>query len=193
MINPHVFHFHDEKDKVLIVVSIISLSLIFPIITIMMMRALGMVQSLQMPDRQERIGPLISASIFYLWLFINIKDHPFVPQALVIFTLGSVISLFIAFFINNFSKVSLHTTGIGGFFAMMLIARFFYSYESFNLNFGAVSYQISTNILVFLGALIAGAVGTSRLFLKAHSTQEVFGGYMIGLFGQLIAFRILFE
>ncbi len=51
--------------------------------------------------------------------------------------------------------------------------------------------MISTFNLLFpllLVIVMAGLVGSSRLFLGAHTTREVLTGYMVGLLGQMVAF-----
>jgi membrane-associated phospholipid phosphatase len=40
--------------------------------------------------------------------------------------------------------------------------------------------------------LMAVAVGSARLVLRAHKPEEVYGGYLIGIASQLLAIRIFF-
>jgi len=53
------------------------------------------------------------------------------------------------------------------------------------------SFNVHTNLVLLMVIVIAGAVGTSRLLLKAHDTMDVYGGYIVGIFAQIVAFRIM--
>ena len=194
LINPYVFSVQDYKAKALILFSIIMLSVVFPALSIFMMRGLGLIKSLEMKDKKERIVPLIITGIFYLWLFVNIKNNTLVPLAFKIFVLGATVSLFLAFFINNFSKISLHTVGMGGLFAIVFIIRYNFSYESFIIDSRSLGiYEIHFNFIVLIIIVISGLVGTARLALKAHNIKDVYAGYMVGLVGQILSYRLLFE
>lgn len=192
VVNPYLFSLPDAKAKGLVVISVVALSVGFPMLIIFLMKMLGMVKSLEMKDPMERIGPLIGTSIFYLWLYINIYKNPMFPEAFAVFTLGATIGLFLAFFINNFSKISLHGVGMGGLVTAMFFIRFFYSYNSFILDLGSVGvYHVHVNALLFMVIIIAGLVGSCRLYLGAHNKTDLYGGYLVGIISQIIAFRFL--
>ena len=194
IINPYLFSIQNEKAIGILMIYVVMLTIVLPGITVMLMKALGFVNSIHLKDRSERIIPLIITGGFYLWLFVNIYENTTIPLAFSIFVLGSTIGLFLAFFFSLFTKVSLHTTGVGGLFIGILLIKYNFSYESFNLTLGSLgNYLISTDILVFISLFIAGLVGTSRLLLRAHSLNEVALGYIIGMLSQLIAFSFLFN
>ena len=52
-----------------------------------MMKALGLIDSLEMKTRTERIGPYIITGILYMWLFQNMLNNPLIPMAFKIFAL----------------------------------------------------------------------------------------------------------
>ncbi len=192
VVNPYLFSIQDAKTQGLVFFSVLALSVGFPLIVILMFKALGMIKSLEMDDPMERIGPLIATGIFYLWLFINIYKNPVMPQAFSVFVLGATIGLFMAFFINNFSKISLHGVGMGGLVTAVFFIRFFYSYNTFVLDIGSWGqYHIHVNVLLFISLFIAGLVGTSRLLLGAHNRSDLYGGFLVGFISQIIAFRFL--
>lgn len=152
---------------------LIIFSFAVPMLAILMMRALGFVSSLSMPDRMERIGPYIVVGFLYMIIFVNFNNNPSIPSELRLFSLGATIGLFMAFFINLFTKISMHTVGMGGFAMMVLIA---------------ISRSYLSNEYVFVLTLIAcGLVGTSRLMLSAHEPADVYGGYFIGAASVVVA------
>lgn len=191
LVNPYQFSIQNQQDKGILIITVFISSVFFPLISILIMRGLGLVKSFEMKDKMERIGPFIATGIFYLWLFTNIKGNDDVPHAFTVIVLGTVIGLFIGFALNTVSKVSLHSIGMGGLIGSLLLVKFKFGYEYFTvdlLRFGA--YLVNVNTLLLVGFIIAGLVGTSRLVLKAHNEQDVYGGYVIGLFAQLLAIII---
>ena len=192
-VNPYLFSVQDAKGKGLVLISVMFLSVLFPLVIIIMLRFLGFIKSLELEDRMERIGPLIGTGLFYLWLYINIYQNPAIPKAFSLLVLGSTIGLFMAFFMNNFTKVSLHAVGMGGFVTAILLIRFLFSYDFFIVHLGIIgSYKVHPDLLVYFIILLAGVVGTSRLYLQVHNRSQVMGGFLIGFIAQIIAFRFLF-
>ena len=109
MTNPYIFGFSSDKAQGLVIISIVTISVMFPMVAIFMMKALGLISTMEMADKKERIGPLIVTGLFYMWLYVNVRNNDNIPGALSFFILGSTISVFFALMINSFSKISLHT------------------------------------------------------------------------------------
>jgi len=192
VVNPYLFGSANVKDKGLILIYVIMISVVFPLIPVFMMYFLNMSKSIRMKEKGERTIPLILTGIFHLWLYINMANNQSIPEAFSIFLLGSVITLFTCFFINLFTKISLHTAGISGLLTGFCWFRFHYSYNTFSLRITeTIGYDIDTNLIIILLLIIAGVIGSSRLFLKAHIPSDIYGGYIVGFAAQIIAMRIL--
>ncbi len=191
-INPFWFGVNRVSDKIPLLLAVFFSSFVIPGIAVLMLRFLGLVESMELRDKKERIGPYIITGIFYLWLYINFRNDPNMPPIFYTFVLGSVIGLFLAFFINIFSKISAHTVGMGGLIGMLLILLRFGSFDPVLIHLGTIGVLRTTmGTILLIGILIAGLVGTSRLLLQAHDNLDLYGGYMVGLAAQLFAFRIL--
>jgi membrane-associated phospholipid phosphatase len=192
LINPYLFSIADSKTMGVILIYIFLLSVFFPILSISLMKSLGFISSFKMVEKSDRIGPLICTAIFYLWLYINIYSNPAIPTPFSIFVLGSVISLFIAFFVNNFSKISLHSIGMGGALVGALLIKFNYSYDHFSINLASLgTYILSVDLFIIVVILAVGLVTSSRLYLKRHKPADVYGGLVVGIFSQVIAIMFL--
>jgi hypothetical protein len=195
LVNPYLFgvnHIGDMNSRVLLL-RVFASTYFIPAIAIVMLRLLGLIESLEIRDRRERTIPYIITGVFYLWLFRNLLGNAQIPTAYTIFMLGATIGLFLAFFINIFSKISAHATGMGGLLGMVLITMFYFSYDTFSVQtiwFGVLHFNMIVVLLVAL--LAAGIVGSSRLYLDAHEPAELYGGFAVGFFSQLIALRIMF-
>jgi len=192
LVNPYLFGVNTISDHTILILLIFFSTFFIPAVAVIMMRLLGLISSLRMEDPKERIGPYIATGIFYMWLFRNLLDNPDIPIAYKIFVLGATIGLFVAFFINNFSKISMHGVGMGGFLAMLIITSYWYSYGTFTINAGGLGiFQISTTFLIMLGIILTGIVSSSRLYLNAHSLSDITGGLFVGFVSQFLAVQFL--
>lgn len=193
LINPYAFGLADKKSLGLLIISVFSLSTVFPLICILMMKSLGLISSFEMKGDKERVGPLIATIIFYMWLFLNLQKQNFVPPAFTCFVLGTLIALGIGFFLSIFGNISLHTIGMGGLLAGLIMIRLNFAYETFPLDLGNWGqFLIRTDLLIMACILLTGLVGTARLGLRAHRPAEVYGGMLIGGFSQFLAFALYF-
>lgn len=193
LINPYLFGVNNLFGRLDLVFLIFLSTFVIPGFAVLMMRTLGMVNSLQLETKQERIGPYIATGIFYLWIVRNFWDNPDIPTAYTGFVLGATMGLFIAFFLNLFSKISAHAVGMGGLLGMVLITMWLFSYGVFTVNLGSWgSFPMRMSTVLMLTILLCGLVGTSRLLLQAHEPRDLYGGYLVGLTTQFIALRFLF-
>jgi hypothetical protein len=194
MANPYLFGFSSPKAQGLVIISVLSIAIMFPLIAILMMKALGLISSLEMPDKNERIGPLIITGLFYMWLYVNVRNNDNIPSELTFFILGSTIAVFIGLTINSFTKISLHTIAAGGFMAGMLlvIMNSSYGFIDIPLPILNIEWRVSDRMLMMIILILGGAVGSARLYLKAHRPDEIYGGYFVGILSQMVAYNIIF-
>jgi hypothetical protein len=178
--NPYSFGAHTPGDRKAMVffISVFFCTFLLPAIGVLMMKFLGFIQSFEMEDKQERIGPYILTGVFYLWLYKNLMTAG--ADLYASFTLGAVLGLFVAFFINIFTKISAHTTGAGGLVVMILILTFEWSGASITLPFWGGNLQLTLLAVLALVIVFAGLIGSARLRLGAHTPQQLWGGYLVG-------------
>ena len=174
--NPYLFADLNHQAVIQIFLRLIINTILFPVIAILLLKGLGLVKSIYMPEGRERIAPYVACGLFYIWTFV-VFHNTNVPGILSIILLGSCITLFVVFFINIFKKISIHAAGMGCFIGLMLGL--------------AVISPFNIYWLVMITVFAAGIVGTSRLSLLAHEPNEVYLGYFVGLMAQLVAFNFL--
>ncbi|MFN8310663.1 MAG: hypothetical protein U0T73_11940 [Chitinophagales bacterium] len=179
--NPHLFAFSSRNDRILWIAMVFLLTCIFPIFWVFLMKQLELIDSLKLEDRKQRIIPYVATATFYLWAFMLFKPtaHPniFSNSYMSHMLLGAALAVFIGFFVNIFSKISLHTMAAGSFMALLL------------LMLGLSDYDLK---LLFMAViLLSGLIGTARLILNAHSQGEVMWGYAAGFTGQFVAFVVI--
>ena len=192
VVNPYLFGAGNVSDRHLLIILVFISSFLIPVIAIILMRLLGMIDSLEIRDKQNRTGPFIITAILYLWLFINLKNQSDIPPVFNVCILGAVISLFVCFFINIFDKISIHSAGMGSMIAFALLVSMKYSYDGFVLDLPTGhSVALHLNHVIPGLLVLAGAVMSSRLYLKAHSISQVGVGFMVGFVSQIIAYQII--
>jgi len=180
-VNPFLFGVNSLSEKWPLILLVFASSFLVPVLVVLMMRGLDMISSLEMPEREQRTIPLIAVGMLYLGLFSFCKNDASIPVAYTALVLGCVVGLFTGFFINLFSKISLHAIGMGGLIGAVLVTIELFAYDRFSvlLPWGK-ELQVSLITVLAIMLLVAGIVGTSRLYLKAHVLEDVAGGYLVG-------------
>ncbi len=175
-----------DKRTVILFFYVVSTTFLIPGLGVSLLKPLGLVRSLEMREKQERIGPYIIAGIFYIWMYVNFANGA-VPLLYAKFVLGATIGLFFAFFANIFTKISAHATGMGGFVAMALLLAIEWSGSTFSLG----PILLSLNALLAIVIILAGLVGVARLSLGGHTQAELWQGYAAGFVAVMLANAIL--
>lgn len=143
-----------------------------PGLFILLMVKSGAAIDVELSDRRERLVPylIFITSILICVFFLYKMLMPFWLLAMMI---GACAALVIALIVNFYWKISAHAIGIGGLLGgIMGVARIHLMnpYWSF--------------IVVLL---IAGLVGTSRIFLKRHTPMQVYAGFCLGFICTFVA------
>lgn len=185
--NPYIFGAVDLYDKLPLILICFAYTFLLPFISIIFMKLIGLVNSLDLQTKEERIGPLIICIVFYTWFYINVYRNADIPIVVGVFTLGSVIALSISFLITVFSKISLHTVAWGGLLGLIVNLLWSFGYHSLSL----FNWTIHSRVIMIGLILASGLVATARLMLSAHTTKDIFGGFLVGFTSQLMAIRFL--
>jgi hypothetical protein len=187
MLNPFLFGKNDVSQGWALILQVFFSTFCLPAMAVAMMKGLGLIDSFQMEDRRERIIPYIATATFYLWIYMSIRTNTTIPSVFTAAMLGTIISLFITFFINNFSKISAHAVGMGGLVGIVVVALRWFTYSFFYINFFGQKLEIASFWVLISALLIAGLVCSARLWLQAHELKDIIGGFIVGLFGQWAA------
>lgn len=180
-VNPYLFGRTTFEGHNLTLVQIFFSTALLPGIAILLMKALNIISSLKMEDKQERIGPYIATGIFYLWIFVNVRDNGEIPLSYRSFVLGATIALFLAFIMNLVEKINIHAVSAGVVLSAVLIMLATYNFTLINM----------TTVLMAT-IIYAGAMGTAQLLLKDSRPLDIYGGYFIGFVAQAIALFFMF-
>lgn len=138
-----------------------------PVLTTVILLKRKSIASLEMETKEERTIPFITTAGYYFICFWLLRQLP-VPRMFSTIVLGAALSILIALFINRNWKISIHMIGIGG------VCGFLY----------ALSQILMVNLLmpVVISFLVAGILGSARLTSEAHTSQQIYAGFLTGFF-----------
>lgn len=167
----------EPKRQYLLLSIVFFATYIIPLISLIILKAIGYVNSFQTESIKERKAPIsIMLVIFFILgkFLYNISD--FKELGLLFFgTILALIVVYILFFLKI--KTSLHILSMSNALGFFII-------------YGAIQ-NINTTLLIIVFVLLTGLLASSRLTLKAHNRQEVYIGFFLGLLCQFTAFYFL--
>lgn len=174
---------YDNHARIGVLGLLAAITIIYPGLAIVIMKKLGMITTIRLRDRKDRIIPYVVILTFYVWLCYMIlkqsnnmslfPNEPIFGRMIVSITAA----ISIAFVFNNFLKVSMHMLAQGGLLSFLVC---FAPYADYPIHF-----------LFIFAILIAGCVGTARLILHAHTIAEIAIGFFIACFATYIVWIIL--
>ena len=162
------------KDKLFALLSTVIIMVVFPLISVLLARALGFISSIQMKEAKDRIIPYIVTLTCYFWAW-RVFQYKESPEPMVAMIFGVFLSASAGLVLNSFLKISMHTMGVGGLVAFMVLCVYH--------DGGAYA-----PLFLALAFLIAGLVWTARLIVSNHTTTELVLGFAVGVAGQLLGF-----
>lgn len=149
---------------------------VIPMIFMFILKKVGVIKSITMERREDRFIPLIIMVIFLYTtqtLFRDVTALGFFN----FFIVCNIILCSIVFWINIYWKISLHAIGCGSLVSIIFILA-------------SISAEIFLPYL-FASIIISGVVGSARLYLKSHSSSQVYTGFAVGFMTVLIIYSIL--
>ncbi len=166
-------------------------TIVYPLLTIALLKGLGFIKSIYLKDVKERVIPLIGIMVFYFWAYWVVHNMGVaqksdlstelttvgaakVPIAAHILLLGNFWGIIALFIVTIFMKVSMHSAGVASLVGFTIIMMLL------SASFMPLALAI---------ALAAAAlVGWARYAVGAHSAKELWLGYGIGIAAQIGAY-----
>jgi hypothetical protein len=131
----------------------------------------GHIQSMGMATIQERRLPMLLTALFYFFSYYILRNAS-LPPVLFLMILGATLSLLLTLIITLAWKISTHMVGMGGITGAII----------------GLSIKFSINLQVLIIALIicSGLVAFARLKLSAHTHNQVYWGFLVGLLSMML-------
>lgn len=162
------------KKRVLLMVTLNAIA--FPFITVVLLKALGFIDSFFLRTQRDRIIPYIASMTFFFWAQYALREQPEIPRIVVAFMFGVFISSAAALIANIYFKISMHAIGMGGFIGIFFVIM--------QQNTMLMTWPLSTALL------ITGLVCSARLIVSNHTPKEIYSGLLVGFICQLIGAAI---
>ena len=160
------------KDHfLLLLLQIVIITFLLPLSFFYLLKNIGKVDTIMLSDISQRKIPLL---LQLLLTIVLLQKSVTIDRffELYFFFLSGLISILIAFLLLFFKfKACIHMIGISTltFFTIGV----------------SLENSLNINYLIALLFLITGAIGSSRLQLKAHTMSELILGYCIGMLPQI--------
>ena len=155
-------------ERQILFLGLISLgTFIVPAFFLLTLRHTGFISSLNMEHKRERAVPFMFTTVFYTLLAYLMFSKVLYEIQVVLLTGGVALSMCLTTLVSLFHKTSVHTVGISG------LLGFLFSFQVANPSLALLA---PISILFFF----TGMVMSSRLYLKAHTPNEVWSGFLIG-------------
>lgn len=153
------------QAKALILSLVFITTFLFPLLLILIMKRRGVINSLQMEQKEERVYPFIVTIVFYFLAYYTLKKVQ-ISEVYHLFLIGSTIMVVFSLLINFISKISIHMVGIGGLAGALI----------------GISIRVNLDIVVLISVflLLAGIIGFARLSLAAHKPIQIYAGFLFG-------------
>jgi hypothetical protein len=182
-VHPYVFAGFAPWDKTRVVLMALLMFSFFPIVTVLLLKALNFINSIYLKTQKDRIIPLVACGVWYFWITYiwwnsnKIEGSFAIPKEGVQLALAVFIASWLGLMANIKMKISLHAISMGvmlTFISLLALSQF--------LNFG-----IYLSVAVF----IAGLVCTSRFIASDHTQREIYGGLLAGVVAQIISWIVV--
>lgn len=168
---------HSMKTHVMVWVFINMF--LFPSISVLLLKAVGFIDSIYLYTQKDRIIPYITANLFYFWMYLVFHNNTSIPLIITSFVLGVFLTSSAGLLANIYFKISMHGLGMGGATGIFLVMIYFCG-----------SSGIAVPLMITL--LLSGIVLSSRLIGAHHTNKELYSGFILGILFQLISAKCLF-
>jgi hypothetical protein len=176
-IHPAYLSGFNGREKIQVLLIVVLNAVFFPLISVLLLKGVGFIDSIFLRTQKDRIIPYIASSIFFFWTYHVFRQQQQFPSIFPSFFFGVLIASSAALLANIYLKVSIHAIGMGGMLGLFLIIMLY--------NTMLMTWPLCIAIL------IAGLVCTSRLIVSNHTPKEIYWGLFLGLLCQLVAALVI--
>ncbi|MEP6617030.1 MAG: hypothetical protein ABJA57_10645 [Ginsengibacter sp.] len=171
--HPYYFVGYPHSIKLWVLLRVGYNMVFFPSVTVLLLKAVGFINSIFLKTQRDRIIPIIASNLFYFWMYLVFRNQPQIPGILTSFVFGAFLASSLAILGNIYFKISLHAIGMGGLLGLFLVM----------LYRDVVPVTLPLMIVIF----ICGLVCTSRMIVGKHSPAEIYLGLLVGVASQYLA------
>ena len=120
-IHPSYLSGFNDRGKMQVLMIVTLNAVFFPLLTVLLLKGVGFIQSVFLRTQKDRIIPYIACSIFYFWTYHVFRQQHQFPPVLPAFFFGALIASSAALMANIYYKVSMHAIGMGGLIGLFIV------------------------------------------------------------------------
>jgi len=171
---PFLFAAFSSWEKTVFILRFGIMYAMFPLVSVLLMKAVGFVSYFQLKTQRDRIIPYVVCMIYYWWMWYVLHNQSF-PHEFTILSFAIFVASIAGLMANISMKVSMHSIAAGIMVAFVIMLGF--------------SQDISFGIYISLAILLAGIICTSRFIAGDHTPREIYVGLLIGILSNIIAIK----
>ncbi len=164
-----------QAQRLIIIIVFIN-TCIAPLLAILFLKRIGLISSVLLDKRADRIYPVLITILFYLFTYYLFRQAK-LPSALNYFIVGATMVTLAGFVTTFYWKISIHMMSIGGFTGFLIALSVLLRYDM--------------PLLIVISILVSGLLGTARIKLNAHNPPQVYAGFITGVAVMLLLFYYL--
>ena len=145
----------------------------FPLVTVLLAKGLGFLDSVYLKTQKERIIPYIACGFYYFWMCYVLRNQPQFSSEVVQLSMAIFLASSIGLMVNIIMKVSMHAISMGILVVFMGLL--------------ALTQSGSYGVFLSIAFLLAGLVCTARFIVSDHTPKEIYVGLLVGAAAQLLA------
>ena len=176
-LHPTAFVGFSALAKMQTIVIIFLNLIVYPLVTVVLLKALGFIDSIFLRTQKDRIIPYIASGIFFFWTYTVFKQQNQYPPILTSFLFGIFLASSAALLANIYFKVSMHAIAVGGWLGIFFLL--------------SIQNDMLMTWPICLALLIAGLACSARIYLGSHVPKDIYLGCLIGLLTQWVASNIV--
>lgn len=175
-VHPYLFAGFAPFDKTRTIIMSFVAYTFFPVITVLLLKGLKFISSIQLKTQKDRIIPLVACGIWYFWIWYvwhNLSDY---PRETRLFALAIWIASWLALMANIIMKISLHAIAAGVALTFIVLL--------------GISQDLNFTIYISVALFATGLICSARFADSDHSPGEIYLGLTIGVLTQCIIWWI---
>lgn len=173
-LHPGYFIGFNNEQRWMVFLRIAINMVAFPLFSVVLLKAVGFIDSVFLKTQRDRIIPYIGCGIFFFWMYLVFRNQSEIPVILTSFIFGVFLASSAALIANIYYKISMHAIGCGGLLGVLFMIL-------------SDSPTSSLIIPLMIGFLMTGLVCTARMIMGHHSPKEIYMGLFVGIIFQIIA------
>lgn len=172
-VQPYLFASFTPAKKIITMIQFFIMYSFFPLVTVLLSKGLGFLDSIYLKTQKERIIPYVACGIYYFWMCYVLRNQPQFSKEVVQLSMAIFIASSLGLLVNIYMKVSMHAISMGILLMFMIL----------------LSFTQTSNYTIYLSAafVLAGLVCTARFIVSDHTAGEIYGGLLVGIISQLLA------